>query len=62
VDYESMVADTEGEARRLLDFVGLSWDAACQAYCQTVQVRSDSVGRGARHAGNLSEVAAGLLG
>lgn len=62
VDYESMVADTEGEARRLLDFVGLGWDAACQAYCQTVQVRSDSVGRGARHAGNLSEVAAGLLG
>jgi tetratricopeptide (TPR) repeat protein len=27
--YEDMVADTEGQARRLLDFVGLPWDADC---------------------------------
>jgi tetratricopeptide (TPR) repeat protein len=27
--YEDMVADTEGQARRVLDFVGLPWDARC---------------------------------
>jgi tetratricopeptide (TPR) repeat protein len=29
VDYESVVDDLEGEARRLIDFLGLPWDAAC---------------------------------
>ncbi len=27
--YEDMVADTEAQARRVLDFVGLPWDAHC---------------------------------
>lgn len=27
--YEDMVADTEGQARRVLEFVGLPWDPAC---------------------------------
>lgn len=27
--YEEMVADTEGQARRVLEHVGLPWDAAC---------------------------------
>ncbi|MEW9573420.1 sulfotransferase [Rhodanobacter sp. Si-c] len=27
--YEDMVADTEGQARRLLDYLGLPWDARC---------------------------------
>jgi hypothetical protein len=27
--YEDMVADTEGQARRLLDYLGLPWDDAC---------------------------------
>ncbi|HEX8957270.1 MAG TPA: tetratricopeptide repeat protein, partial [Burkholderiaceae bacterium] len=27
--YEAMVADTEGQARRLLDYLGLPWDARC---------------------------------
>jgi tetratricopeptide (TPR) repeat protein len=29
VDYEAVVDDLEGEARRLVDFLGLPWDAAC---------------------------------
>ncbi len=29
VDYEDLVADPEGSARRLVDFVGLEWDEAC---------------------------------
>jgi hypothetical protein len=31
VDYESLVADPEGESRRMLAFIGLPWDAACLA-------------------------------
>lgn len=27
--YESMIADTEGQSRRVLEFVGLPWDPAC---------------------------------
>jgi tetratricopeptide (TPR) repeat protein len=30
--YEDMVADTEGQARRILDFVGLPWDDNCLAF------------------------------
>lgn len=29
VNYEDVVADTEGKARELIDFVGLEWDPAC---------------------------------
>jgi len=29
VNYEDLVADTEGEARRLLEFCGLNWEAQC---------------------------------
>ncbi|SOE99412.1 Tetratricopeptide (TPR) repeat [Burkholderia sp. OK233] len=29
VDYEAVVEDLEGEARRLVDFLGLPWDDAC---------------------------------
>ena len=29
IDYEALVADTEGEARRLIDFIGLAWDPVC---------------------------------
>ena len=29
VDYERLVADTEGEARRVLDYLGLPWHEAC---------------------------------
>jgi tetratricopeptide (TPR) repeat protein len=33
--YEDVVADVEGEARRMLAFCGLPWDAACLAFHQT---------------------------
>ncbi len=58
IDYEALVADQEGETRRLLDFCGLPWEAACLAFHATerpvltgsvVQVRQplyrSSVGR-----------------
>ena len=44
VQYEAVVADLEGEARRLLDFCGLPWDDACLAFHQTQRtVRTASV-------------------
>jgi hypothetical protein len=30
--YEAMVADTEGQARRLLDYLGIAWDERCLAF------------------------------
>ena len=30
--YEDMVTDTEGQARRLLDYLGLPWDEGCLAF------------------------------
>jgi tetratricopeptide (TPR) repeat protein len=32
--YEDLVADTEGQARRILDYVGLPWDENCLAFHQ----------------------------
>ncbi len=32
VQYEDLVRETETEARRILDFLGLPWDAACLAH------------------------------
>ncbi|MFM0642539.1 sulfotransferase [Paraburkholderia metrosideri] len=32
VDYETVVDNLEGEARRLVDFLGLPWDAACLSF------------------------------
>jgi len=29
VDYESLIADQEGETRRILDYLGLEWEDAC---------------------------------
>jgi tetratricopeptide (TPR) repeat protein len=29
VDYEALIADPEGESRRLIDFLGLDWEPAC---------------------------------
>jgi len=58
IDYETLVADLEGESRRMLEHVGLPWNAACLSFHETdrpvstaarAQVRrpiySDSVGR-----------------
>lgn len=36
--YETLVADLEPQARRLLDYVGLEWDPACLDFHQTKRV------------------------
>jgi hypothetical protein len=42
--YESMVADTEGQARRLLDYLDIEWDAGCLAFHEnTRRVKTASV-------------------
>ncbi len=44
VDYEAMVEDLEGQARRMLDFIGLPWDPACLNFYETKRtVRTASV-------------------
>ena len=66
VAYEDMVADLEGQTRRVLDFVGLPFDPACLAFhenrsgvstASSVQVRSPlystSVGRWKRYGEGL---------
>jgi tetratricopeptide (TPR) repeat protein len=35
IEYETLVADLEGESRRLIDFLGLEWDPACLAFHET---------------------------
>ena len=72
VDYEALVADPEGESRRLIAFLGLEWEPACLAFHKTErpvltasgwQVRqplySRSIGRWRkyeRHLGPLLEI------
>jgi tetratricopeptide (TPR) repeat protein len=44
VDYESLVADSEGETRRMLAFLDLPWDEACRDFHRTERpVRTASV-------------------
>jgi hypothetical protein len=44
VDYEAVVADMEGEVRRLIAFLDLPWDDACLDFHKTVRpVRTASV-------------------
>lgn len=38
VSYESLVADLEGEARRLLTFLGLEWEPACLEFHRTERI------------------------
>ncbi len=75
VQYEDLVADLEGQSRRLIDFLGLPWDPACLEFHRTEatvltasswQVRQpiyqSSVGRWRhyeRHLGPLLEVLRG---
>ena len=67
VDYESVVDDLEGEARRMIAFLDLPWDPACLAFHRTKrpvrtaslnQVRRpiyrSSVGRWRAHAAELA--------
>jgi hypothetical protein len=74
IDYEAMVADLEGQSRRLIEFLGLDWEPACLDFHKTDrpvltasgwQVRQpiypQSVGRWRhyeRHIGPLLEVLA----
>jgi hypothetical protein len=44
ISYEAVVEDTEGQARRMLDFVGLDWSASCLEFYRTRRpVRTASV-------------------
>jgi tetratricopeptide (TPR) repeat protein len=67
VDYECVVADLDGQARRLIDFLGLGWDPACLRFHEVRRVvrtssmldvrqpiRSHSVGRWRRFESILS--------
>ena len=72
IDYEALVADLEGESRRLIEFLGLEWEPACLEFHKTErpvmtasgwQVRqpiyNSSIGRWrkyARHLGPLVDV------
>ena len=73
VDYEAVVADPEAVTRRLLDFLGLPWDAACTKFFESkrtvrtsssTQVRRPvyrtSVGRAAALSGHLQPLIAAL--
>jgi tetratricopeptide (TPR) repeat protein len=75
VDYEAVVDDLEAEARRMLDFLGLSWDERVLRFHETErpvrtasvnQVREpiyrDSKGRWRKHAANLQPLLAVLGG
>ena len=35
VDYETLIADPEGESRRLIEFLGLDWEPACLEFHRT---------------------------
>jgi hypothetical protein len=35
VEYEALVADLEGESRRLIAFLGLEWEPACLDFHRT---------------------------
>jgi tetratricopeptide (TPR) repeat protein len=73
VDYEAVVDDLEGQARRMLNFLGLPWDPACLAFHETKrpvrtasvnQVRQklykSSAGRWRQHQANLRPLLAAL--
>jgi len=73
LSYEALVADQEGQTRRLLDHCGLDWDEACLSFHENsaavatpsaAQVRrplnADSVGKWRLHEAALRPVAAWL--
>jgi tetratricopeptide (TPR) repeat protein len=73
INYETLVADFEGESRRLIEFLGLDWEAACLDFHRTErtvatishwQVRqplySSSVGRWRQYEKHLAPVLAAL--
>ena len=71
LSYETLVADQEGQTRRLLEHCGLEWDEACLSFHQNsaavatpsaAQVRrpinADGIGKWRTHAEALAPVAA----
>ncbi len=75
VDYEDLVADQEGQSRRIIDFLGLQWDPRCLDFHRTQrqvstasawQVRrpiyATSVGRWRAYERMLEPLEAGLAG
>lgn len=75
IQYEDLVADLEGQSRRLIDFLGLEWDPTCLAFHKTErtvmtasfwQVRqtlyTGSVGRWRHYRKHLAPLFAGLAG
>lgn len=73
IDYEAVVADTEGETRRLLERLGLPWDEACLRFFENDRpIRTASVnqvrqpiyksssGRWKRHAAHLGQLLGSL--
>jgi hypothetical protein len=73
VDYEAVVDDLEGQARRMIAFLGLPWDEACLRFHESRrQVRTasvnqvrepiyrDSKGRWRKHAAHLQPLIAAL--
>lgn len=75
IDYEDVVDDLEGSARKLIEFCGLAWDDACLSFHTTTrrvrtasmaQVRQpiyrDSIGRWKPHAARLAPLLNALNG
>ena len=75
VQYESLVAETEAQARRIVDFLGLPWDAACLRFHESTRpvatssyhqvrmpVHLGAVSRHLRYAAQLAEAKAILEG
>jgi tetratricopeptide (TPR) repeat protein len=75
IEYEKLVADLEGESRRLIAFLGLEWDPACLAFHKSQrvvltasnwQVRqpiyTGSIGRWRRYEAHLGPLLEGLAG
>src|SRR5215471_4716548 len=73
VNYETLVADLEGESRRVIDFLGLPWEPACLEFHRTErtvatishwQVRqpiySSSIGRWRKYEKHLAPLFAAL--
>jgi tetratricopeptide (TPR) repeat protein len=44
IEYEKLVADLEGESRRLIDFLGLEWEPACLEFHRTRRAVSTASG------------------
>jgi Flp pilus assembly protein TadD len=53
VDYEQVVGDLEGEARRLVAFCGLAWDEACHETRRAVRTASVNQVRQPLYAGSV---------